>query len=117
MHDETHSKADWHCLFQTAASQHGHFTAGLARECGIGTDPVSFHTRSGRFRRVYRGVYRLRDYPSSEHEDVVAAWLALGREQAVVSHESALDLFELSDMVPNAVHLTVARRQRYRSSP
>lgn len=66
---------------------------------------------------MHRGVYRLRDFPSSEHEEVVAAWLALGREQAVVSHESALDLFGLSDVVPNAVHLTVPRRQRYLSAP
>jgi predicted transcriptional regulator of viral defense system len=117
MDDATVSKPDWQCLFHAAASQYGHFTVGQARECGIGTDLLSFHTRSGRFQRVYRGVYRLRDYPSSEHEEVVAAWLALGREQAVVSHESALDLFDLSDVVPNAVHFTVPRRQRYLSPP
>ena len=34
------------------------------------------------------------------------------RNVAVVSHESALDLWDLSDVVPNAVHLTVPRAQR-----
>jgi predicted transcriptional regulator of viral defense system len=42
----------------------------------------------------------------------VAAWLALGKEIAVVSHESALDLLELSDVIPHAIHLTVPRSKR-----
>jgi predicted transcriptional regulator of viral defense system len=33
---------------------------------------------------------------------------------AVVSHESALDILDLSDVVPDAVHLTVPRSKRYR---
>jgi predicted transcriptional regulator of viral defense system len=117
MADSALSKPDPHCLFQTAASQHGYFTVTQARECGFGTDLLTYHTRSGRFHRVYRGVYRVRDYPSSDHEEVVAAWLAVGRHRAVLSHESALDLFELSDVVPNAVHLTLPRGRRYLSPP
>jgi predicted transcriptional regulator of viral defense system len=61
---------------------------------------------------VHRGVYRFRDYPSSPHEPVVAAWLAIGKDVAVVSHESALDLWDLSDVIPDAVHLTVPRARR-----
>jgi predicted transcriptional regulator of viral defense system len=54
-------------------------------------------------------------YPSSPREDVIAAWLATGKE-AVVSHESALDMLGLSDVVPNVVDLTVPRARRYRSA-
>jgi len=43
---------------------------------------------------------------------VLAAWLAVGKDVAVVSHESALDLFDLSDIIPDAVHLTVPRSRR-----
>src|SRR5258708_39093591 len=107
------AKPDGGCLFDVVSSQHGFFTASQARECGYGTDLLTHQTRSGRFRRVYRGVYRMRDYPSSLHEDVAAAWLAFGRERAVVSHESALDLHELSDVIPDAIHLTVSRSRRY----
>src|SRR5216683_4139022 len=106
-------KPDSACLFEVASSQHGFFTAAQARTCGFGTDLLTHHTRSGRFRRVHRGVYRLRDYPSSAHEDVVAAWLSAGRNRAVASHDSALELHELSDVIPDAVHLTVPRSQRY----
>ncbi len=43
---------------------------------------------------------------------MLAAWLAVGKDTAVVSHESALDLLDLSDSIPDAVHLTVPRSQR-----
>jgi len=39
-------------------------------------------------------------------------WMALGADEAVLSHESALALLELSDNIPNAVHLLVPRRHR-----
>jgi predicted transcriptional regulator of viral defense system len=103
---------DFQCLFETATEQHGYFTRRQAGECGYGTDLLTYFTRSGRFDRVHRGVYRLRDYPSYPREDVVAAWLAVGKDVAVVSHESALDLHDLSDVIPNAVHLTVPRSKR-----
>jgi hypothetical protein len=35
---------------------------------------------------VRRGLYQLRDYPSSPREQVMAAWLSADKEQAVVSH-------------------------------
>ena len=41
--------------------------------------------------------------------------MAAGRDSAVVSHESALDLFDLfdlSDVVPDHVHFTVPRARR-----
>ncbi|MEW6232663.1 MAG: hypothetical protein AB1566_10175 [Chloroflexota bacterium] len=43
----------------------------------------------------------------------MAAWLAVGKDVAVVSHESALDLLGLSDVIPDAVHLTVPRSKRH----
>lgn len=45
---------------------------------------------------------------------MIAAWLGSGRENTVVSHESALDILGLSDVVPEVVHLTVPRARRYR---
>ena len=38
--------------------------------------------------------------------------MALGKDSSVVSHESALELFELSDVLPHAIHLTVPRSRR-----
>jgi predicted transcriptional regulator of viral defense system len=116
MDDTTRKSPDHQCLFWIASEQHGLFTSAQARSCGVNWDLLSDGTRRGRYIRIKRGLYRLRDYPSFPREEVVAAWLALGKDNAVVSHESALDLHDLSDVIPNAIHITIPRSKRYRSS-
>lgn len=100
------------CLFHIASGQAGYFTAEQARGCGFGRALLSHHVKSGRFIRIRHGLYRFSEYPSSPREHVLAAWLAVGKDVAVVSHESALDLLDLSDVIPDAVHLTVPRSRR-----
>src|SRR5919199_4812329 len=99
-------------LFEIASEQGGYFTAEQARACGYSWALLSHHVKSGRFIRARRGLYRYREYPSSPREDVLAAWLAVGKDVAVVSHDSALDLLDLSDVIPDAAHLTVPRSRR-----
>lgn len=114
MHD-TAQVPDHDKLFELASEQGGYFTAGQARQCGFSHALLAHHAREwGRFTRVRRGLYRLRQFPPAPREDVLAAWLALDREEAVVSHDSALDLLGLSDVVPEVVHVTVPRSKRYR---
>lgn len=113
MHDTT-AKPDHQKLFEIASEQGGYFTAFQARSCGFSWALLTHHSKSGRFIRVRRGLYRFREYPSSSREDVLAAWLGAGADVAVVSHESALDLHELSNIVPEVVHLTLPRSKRYR---
>ena len=80
---------------------------------GMDRSTLSHHARpGGRYQRARQGLYRLRQFPSSPHEHVVAAWLPLRDAGAVVSHESALELHELSDVIPDTVHLTVPRSER-----
>ncbi|MCC6945207.1 MAG: type IV toxin-antitoxin system AbiEi family antitoxin domain-containing protein [Thermomicrobiales bacterium] len=109
MRDTIRKSVDYQCLVETAAAQHGHFTRAQAAACGYATNLIAHHTRQGNFVRIHRGVYRLRDYPSSPIDPIVAAWLAVGKERAVVSHETALRMHDLSDVIPNAIHLTVPR--------
>lgn len=104
-------------LFAVASQQGGYFTSEQARRCGYTWALLSHHALRGRFVRIRRGLYRLKDYPSSPREDVLAGWLAVGRDAAVVSHESALELLGLSDVVPDRVHLTVSRSYRGRKAP
>jgi predicted transcriptional regulator of viral defense system len=118
MHDtgrrELGPRPDRRCVFEVASGQAGYFTAGQAARCGFSRASLSYHARTGRFLRIRRGLYRIAEYPSSPREDLIAAWLAAGRNDAVVSHESALDLLGLSDVIPDRVHLTVPRSKRYR---
>jgi predicted transcriptional regulator of viral defense system len=99
-------------LFDIASEQGGYFTAEQAAEAGYSRALLSYHAKAGSFIRVRRGLYRLREYPPSPREHVLAAWLAVGKNDAVVSHESALEILGLSDVVPDAVHITVPRTRR-----
>lgn len=47
------------------------------------------------------------------HADLMVAWLAAG-EKAVISHDSALTLYGLSDLLPAEIHLTIPRTASYR---
>jgi predicted transcriptional regulator of viral defense system len=100
-------------LYWVAESQAGYFTAEQALAAGMDRSTLRHHARpGGRYERARRGLYRLRHFPSIPQEHVVAAWLALSKVPAIVSHESALELYDLSDVIPNAVHVTVPREKR-----
>ena len=95
-------------LYQIAEQQGGYFSSGQARRVGLSKAMLSYHARQGRFLRIRRGVYRLAAFPEMPYADLTVAWLAAG-EKAVVSHESALLLYALTDLLPAAIHLTVPR--------
>src|SRR5437879_4038032 len=109
---ETPDGPDEDALYGLAETQHGYFTAAQARTCGYGWALLSHHAKRGRFIRLHRGLYRLRHFPTSPVDEIAAAWVGTG-EHAVVSHESALYLHELSDIIPRWIHLTVDRRRRH----
>jgi predicted transcriptional regulator of viral defense system len=117
MHDAIAAGPDAAGLFLLASEQGGYFTSAQARAYGYNKQLLAHHAATGRFQRRRRGLYRLRDYPSSPREEVMVAWLAAGKEQAVVSHESALDLFGLSDVVPSSIHLLLPRARRWFRAP
>ena len=95
-------------LYEIAETQSGYFTAAQARSAGFSGPVLSYHTQQGTFQRVAHGVYRLTFFPPGPHEDLFVAWLRTGPD-SVISHESALALFELSDVLPAAVHVIVPR--------
>ncbi|MEW6107270.1 MAG: type IV toxin-antitoxin system AbiEi family antitoxin domain-containing protein [Bacillota bacterium] len=95
-------------LYETAERQAGYFSARQARQLGFSKALLSHHVRSGRLLRLRRGVYRLARFPEMPYADLFIAWLAAG-EKAVLSHESALLLYGLTDLLPAEIHLTVPR--------
>ncbi|MGH3499327.1 MAG: type IV toxin-antitoxin system AbiEi family antitoxin domain-containing protein [Nocardioidaceae bacterium] len=67
-------------LYRVAESQAGYFTASQAVAAGMERSTLAHHAhRGGRYERVRRGLYRLRHFPSSPYEHVVAGWLGFGR--------------------------------------
>jgi predicted transcriptional regulator of viral defense system len=98
-------------LFELAVQQAGFFTAGQARNLGYSDRLMHHHKRQGNWEEHGWGLYRLNHYPHNQEEDFVRLSLwsrnKAGVPQAVLSHESALRLFELSDVLPDKYHLTV----------
>jgi hypothetical protein len=100
-------------LYLLAEGQGGFFTAQQAIEAGVARSTLTYHARDGgALRRAGRGVYRLRRFPASPHEQVVCAWLGLSRAGGVVSHVSALEQMKLTDLIADEVHVTVPRAKR-----
>jgi predicted transcriptional regulator of viral defense system len=95
-----------------AYEQYGYFTSAQARAHRVSSQLLNHHVRRGRYEPVRRGLYRLQGFPRSEHDEMREKSLAVGAETAVLSHQSALALLELSDTIPDAVHLLVPRHRR-----
>jgi predicted transcriptional regulator of viral defense system len=103
-------------LYELAATQAGHFTAAQARALGYSARALAHHADRRHIERISRGFYRLAGVPGSPHDDVVAAWVRLAGRGAVVSHETALVLYELAEPRTREIHLTVSRTNRPRSA-
>lgn len=98
-------------LATLAHEQGGYFTAKQAQQAGYGYRHLDYHETAGNFDRVGHGLYRLPEVPRAEHDDLIrlSLWSRNQNDepQAVASHETALVLHELGDLLPRAVHLTV----------
>lgn len=106
-------------LYALAASQGGYFTAKQAAGVGYDYPHLTYHLHANNFERAGHGLYRLPTIPSPEHDDLIRLTLwsrnRLDQPQAVVSHASALLLHQLSDVLPQKIHLTVP--QSFRKPP
>jgi predicted transcriptional regulator of viral defense system len=108
MIDATKRTPNHDALYHLAEQQAGYFTARQAARAGFSWERLTDYSKNGRFQRVAHGVYRLTRFPASRFEDLFVAWLKCGPKSAI-SHESALALFDLSDVLPGEVHVTVPR--------
>ncbi|WP_165234528.1 type IV toxin-antitoxin system AbiEi family antitoxin domain-containing protein [Aquisphaera insulae] len=108
-------------LRTTAQEQGGYFTAKQARRSGYDYPHLDYHLATEAFERVGHGLYRLADMARPENEDLIRLSLwsrnRADEPQAVVSHESALVLHDLTELLPNQVHLTVPPGFRKESPP
>ena len=102
-------------LFLHASSQAGYFTAVQARGLGYSPRSLVHHVAAGHFDRVGRGFYRLVGVPASSHEDIVAVWVRFAPRRGVVSHDTALALYELAPSRTHEIHLTLPRERRPRT--
>ena len=93
-------------LYALAESQGGYFTSADASALGYTTSHQHFHVKRENWARVGRGIYRLKNFPPTGHEDLIRWWL-WSRKKGAISHESAAAVYDLGDVLPAKTHLTV----------
>lgn len=103
-------------LREIAADQGGLVTVQQAVAEGIAAVQLVQLARRGRLERAARGLYRIPTWPTDElqqyHQAVLWPQAHRDLSYAVVSHDSAIELYNLTQLNPGVVHVTVPRKTR-----
>jgi hypothetical protein len=106
-------------LFDLAEQQQGFFTTKQAKAAGFAENTHPYHVHAGNWIREHRGIYRLALFPTPDRPDLVlwSLWSRNRKEEVdgVYSHQTALSLYELSDLNPAKLHMTVPTNFRRNS--
>jgi predicted transcriptional regulator of viral defense system len=98
-------------LFDIAEQQQGFFTTRQAKAAGFAENTHPYHVHAGNWIREHRGIYRLSLFPAADRPDLVlwALWSRNRNEEVegVYSHQTALSLYDLSDLNPAKLSMTV----------
>jgi predicted transcriptional regulator of viral defense system len=107
-------------LFELAEQQQGFFTTKQAKTAGFAENTHPYHVQAGNWIREQRGIYRLTLFPAPDRPDLVlwSLWSRNRREEVVgvYSHQTALSLYELTDLNPAKLHMTVPTNFRRNSA-
>ena len=106
-------------LYEIAEEQQGFFTTKQAKAARFAENTHPYHVQAGNWIREHRGIYRLASFPRGERPDLMlwSLWSRNRREiaQGVYSHQTALSLHNLSEVMPAKLHMTVPRSFRRNS--
>ncbi len=107
-------------LHEVTQSQQGFFTTKQAIRAGFAEKTHSYHVNAGNWIREHRGIYRLSTFPTPERPDLMLWYLWSQNRQELpegtYSHETALSLHELSDIMPTKLYMTVPKDFRRNSA-
>ncbi|MDP2599402.1 MAG: hypothetical protein Q8P84_01525 [Deltaproteobacteria bacterium] len=106
-------------LFETASAQQGYFTARQAIAVGYRINNHTYHVKQGNWIREHRGIYRLSNFPMGPDDQYVlwTLWSCnqKGELQGVYSFDTALSIYDVSDVMPAKLHMTVPKKFRRNS--
>jgi hypothetical protein len=98
-------------LREIAQFQSGVVTRKQALHAGLSTGSIVSKLRFGRWRQVYRGVYATFTGPVHRKAQLWAAVLYAG-PGAELSHETAAELYGLTDRPASVIHVSIPRSRR-----
>jgi very-short-patch-repair endonuclease len=101
-------------LFEITRSQAGVVSRAQAVRCGVTDSALEFRVRSGRWQRVYPGVFATFTGPLPWRARLWAAVLFAGAG-AVLSHRTAAELHGLVAQSAGPVHVSVLHTRRVRA--
>ncbi len=102
-------------LREIAKTQYGYFTTQQAISAGYQRNLQAYYVKCGHWQKVDWGLFRFSGCEDC-YESLLSKWvmwiIGCKEKRAVVSHESALYYYRLSDRPPASVHLTIPPSQR-----
>ncbi len=101
-------------LSDIAEDNYGFVTVEQARRAGVRPQRLAEMARRGALRREGLALYRLEPFPAHELDSYRKATLWPYPVEGVLGHETALDLYELSDVNPAKIDVTVPKTYRIR---
>lgn len=101
-------------LAEVANERYGFVTPDDARDLGVSPMNLVRMAERGQIERRGTGLYRFPLTPPSSLDAYAEATFWPRGTHGVLSHETALELYELSDVHPAEIHVTVPRRHRIR---
>ncbi len=99
-------------LWDVAVDQYGYVTALDAHQLGAAVVELGKLAARGKLTRVAYGLYRFPEWPAGSRDHLMEAVLWTRDPEAALSHDTALDVYELSDINPGRIHVTVPRRSK-----
>ncbi|HEY5287599.1 MAG TPA: type IV toxin-antitoxin system AbiEi family antitoxin domain-containing protein [Solirubrobacteraceae bacterium] len=98
-------------LLDLAQDHHGYLRVEDVRDAGFDPKRLVDYERRGVAERVAYGVYRMKAIPPDDLDEYMRAALwPMGA--GLLSHETALDLYELCDVNPAGIDVTVPNNYR-----
>jgi predicted transcriptional regulator of viral defense system len=99
-------------LRDLAIDQYGFVATAQAESAGIPRFELAKMVARNRIERVAHGVYRIPQVQETEYDQFMQAILWTGAPEAVLSHDTAIALREISDINPTKIHMTVKKDRR-----
>ena len=99
-------------LYKIACQQQGYFTAKQAKTSGYSQKHHFYHVRFNNWVKEMRGIYKLPYFPQDDEDAQLVLWYLWSRNinekpQGVYSYETALRIYDLSDLMPSRLHMSV----------